>query len=82
MKKAKFKVGDRVELTTHGLELYFPNGTRFRKGVVEEVDLVGLIMVTRDDDGIPYRGHENKWWGSNHWRKVVSGFTPDERYDG
>lgn len=83
MKKSKFKVGDRVELTSSSLSVFFPKGTKFRKGVVEEID-GEEIKVQRDSDGILYRGHENKWWCIYDWRKakVISGLTPDERYDG
>jgi len=81
MKKAKFKVGDKVELPSSSLSAFFPEGTKFRKGVVEKVD-GEEIKVQRDSDGILYRGHEDKWWCANFWKKVVSGLTPDERYDG
>lgn len=81
MKKAKFKVGDRVELTMLALSIYFSKGTKFRKGVVEKVD-GDIIRVQRDSDGILYCGHEYKWWDASFWRKVISGLTPDERYDG
>ena len=69
MKKAKFKVGDRVELTSLALSEFFPEGTKFRKGVVEKVDGES-IKVQRDSDGILYRGHEDKWWCIDFWRKV------------
>jgi hypothetical protein len=83
MKKAKFKVGDRVELTSSSLSVFFRKGTKFGKGVVEKVD-GEEIKVQRDNGGILYRGHEDKWWCSNFWRKAkaISGLTPDERYDG
>lgn len=67
--KAKFKVGDRVEFTSRAYGL-FPRGTKFRKGVVEEID-GDSIKVQRDNDGILYRGHGCKWWYADFWRKVV-----------
>ena len=74
MKKTKFKVGDRVKLTKEALSMFFPGGTKFQQGIVEELESaptmeVCQIKVQRDNDGILYRGHESKWWYVEWWEK-------------